>query len=176
MDEDELEDIRQLRIQWQSVDAPVIAVLLDAVPTSEDEFRSHAVWAGSRRAEDVPYLAWEDGFKVVPEVEPTETSMSWTPLPTDYAPSGRLFLVLQALERGELTAISDLIEIAVDKPFLAAGARCKSAPGEGSECDRPDAPQVCWQGSCREVCASDRDCPRTKPCEPPRGGIRLCAL
>ena len=162
----ELEDIRDLQITWGSVGAPVLAVVVEARPEEPNDLVARAVWAASRKADQPQRLAWDDGFLV-------DEWGHWLTLPADYAPTGRLYVVLQALLGGDLVAISPPVPIMAAGKFPIAGDAC----GDDAACDHPLFPQACWDGFCRRLCSSGADCPGDPfGCEPPRAGVRFCAL
>lgn len=163
----ELKDVHDLLIQWTSTGKPVIILLLDALPGNSQDVIAHTVWATSRSADQPPRVQWADGFQV-------DASGNWLKLSPGFDPSGYFYVLLQAVDSGQLVALSPPILIAAGTSFPVDGSPCSTPPGVGSDCDTPTRPQTCWQGACRTICASDADCPGST-CEPPRQGYRFCA-
>ena len=93
-------------------------------------------------------LTWPDGFRVA------QFGAS-VALQSDYAPTGTMYLVLQAVKDGQLMALSPVITIRAGSKFPVAGEPCGIISGEAVGCDNPNFPQLCSSGTCRRLCGPD---------------------
>ena len=141
-----------LRIQFPLGNpAPAfIALLLQDLPTDALQVMEDAVWgltipAGTAQRD----FGYADGVAIKDGV--------WLSAPGQ-APTGTVYLVVEALRQGEVLALSDLITFRLNgDPWSQPGDSCGLL--DAGACQNPARPQVCAPDSkCHALCLSDLDC------------------
>jgi hypothetical protein len=157
-------------IAWDAVAGAVTLVLVtDATfPDSEQTLHDHAVWGAALR-EGQTRVTWGAGHPI--------RAGRWLDASPAAPASGRHYLIVQAVRRDDLAAVSVVVpfRVGTDAPWSVPGDRCVE-PGVPGSCDNPGIILGCVAGRCRRVCASDADCDPSHRCQRPSGGLRVCSL
>lgn len=155
-----------IELEWKAQSSPVIVLVTDVLPGSIFRLIDSAIWGIAVRADQPPIVRWSDGSAIRGGVWQAESSMPPIGVP--------LFLVVQAVDDGHLTAISRPIPFQIGKFWALPGDSCYVSPGE--QCYNPTIPMTCDDRRCRVLCASHRDClaQGLTACGPFLNAIRLC--
>lgn len=138
-----------VRFTWNAGGAAVVVLVLDAVPAWSGEVLPSAIWGLARAASASPTARWADGVAIRDEV--------WQAAPEPAPEGAPLYLLVQAVHKGELVAISPLVPFIVgESGWRLPGDACDVT--EPEPCANPGRAQTCYQGSCAVLCASSADC------------------
>jgi hypothetical protein len=160
----------EVQFAWHSTGTAVIALVLSHQPRYADDLLRYAVWGAALDAKHPPSVTWDEGQMVV-----NQTWQASRPSPPT---EGDYFLVVQAVSRGSLKAISAPVPFAIgESNWKAEGDSCDTS-GIPGDCYNPSVAAGCIDGICRRLCASSfADCKDSGVCEPPDSeGRRVCAL
>lgn len=167
-------DEKALVIEWTTTGTSVIVLVLSGAPSTIDAIRRHAVWGAVVPLGGRNRVTWAEGYAI-------REDGVWDDRPGSAAPrSGDLFVLVQAVKRGKLIAVSQLVPFRVGGAFARAGeTRCLDEGALPGSCWHPVVLQRCTDGLCRALCASDANCEALlgvgRRCLDPRpDGVRHC--
>ena len=151
-------------VVWASAgpESSYIVLVLTAGPADTRALPATAVWGATVREGGRRRLTWADG--VVVSEGRFRRGQRWM------APPGRYQLLVQAVRRGTLQAVSPLVPFALERAWPGEGAPC----GDSAGCEDPATARVCQAHRCRRLCASDLDCGPGGGCLAPVGDVRVC--
>jgi hypothetical protein len=165
-------DQQDIVFRWTPTSSAVIVYVLDAVPNEWSKLADDVIWGFAAPPSSVSAASWSMGETV--------TNGHWTAGAPVAPVNIPLYFVIEEVSGGNLVGLSALVPFVVG-PWPDVGSPCNENDAVPDECNNPSLPpQLCQNGLCRRLCASNADCMAGTTCADTvwvasiGGSIRYC--
>jgi hypothetical protein len=140
---------------WQQTDQPVLLFALTSLPRDRSQISLFSIWGAAILPVDPTSVKWTDGVNV--------TDGQWGGVPA-VPPPDPLYLLIVAVEGGQVRATSDFVPFRIGSSWPQPGADCADESAIPGSCENPSVPMSCLDGTCRRLCLSNYDCEGQQEC------------
>jgi hypothetical protein len=144
-------DQSQIKFAWAAPNDSVIVYVLDAIPEDWADLQKSEIWGYEAQMGSSNSVTWSMGSTI--------SGGQWNNGPPIVPTNMALYVLVEEVGSGETTGVSDLVPFVVGDGWPEVNSPCSPLAAVPDNCDNPSRqPQLCYDGSCRALCASDADC------------------